>query len=721
MNSNKTEERKTNLNQTENITIKKIKINKKTPNIKSINTLSQSQQNFYNLNKNKNNNKKTLKPEKPKTNSVDSISLKKSYDIFHNNVNNTTININNIRSQLFKIRRVNSINENNKVNNNYNIYRSSIVKNNKDKKDMNININESNEHKLLYEDIIKLKTRINKLKMEYSFIKSLTRKKDEEIRELERYKEEAKYYYTKNDKNIFFDKLKYLKEIVDLKNKYEDIKIKLRKQKDDNLAIINQIKSLNIAELKAKIEEKIKQFKKDVEEFNKIRKINEDLENEISKTSFAKNKFMENHKFLIKLKLEYNQKHSLVKILEEKLDKLKQKCENINSQKDRILRRNSSIKSDNKKLLKERKTRQEYLIQKFEIEKQISSYETKTMDLKNKTLENEFNINKYSQKRNIEPLFRYKTFLEPNPYDNKAKKEMLYESLINDSKKNQNDIIEKIKELMEENDIKPKKNKMYNRIRIVKNSNKNLESNDINNITDNSQIFGNNLNHSIKDIKIEEENDDITNNKNGSDFIFLLNVMFIIKKIKKDKIEKILLDFVTQNYFVKTLEEKNIFLTNVSTEILQTIDNKKDINNLKEALLYLLENKFKENNVEFLKKVIDDIFLLENKDKILFNKKEEKNLLENLKNIFWGKNITSKLNKISDNIISYEYLESLLNEEKIFDFQENNENMKYFQFFIYIIKKKEKYLKKNYSLKEFDKKNILELLEELKPNHNDNI
>jgi hypothetical protein len=261
---------------------------------------------------------------------------------------------------------------------------------------------------------------------------------------------------------------------------------------------------------------------------------------------------------------------------------------------------------------------------------------------------------------------------------------------------------------------------MYNRIRIVKNSNKNLESNDINNITENSQLFGNNLNHSIKDIKIEEEKDEIIS-KNGSDFIFLLNVMFIIKKIKKEKIEKILLDFITQNYFVKTLEEKNIFLTNVSTEILQTIDNKKDINNLKEALLYLLENKFKENNVEFLKKVIDDIFLLENKDKILFNKKEEKNLLENLKNIFWGKNITSKLNKIQDNIISYEYLESLLNEEKIFDFQENNENMKYFQFFIYIIKKKEKYLKKNYSLKEFDKKNILELLEELKSNHNDNI
>ena len=79
------------------------------------------------------------------------------------------------------------------------------------------------------------------------------------------------------------------------------------------------------------------------------------------------NKFMENHKFLIKLKLEYNQKHSLVKILEEKLDKLKQKCENIISQKDRILRRNSSIKSDNKKLLNDRLLQRTSLESDYEI------------------------------------------------------------------------------------------------------------------------------------------------------------------------------------------------------------------------------------------------------------------------------------------------------------------------------------------------------------------
>ena len=716
MNSNQTEERKTNLNKTTNVTIKKIKISKKNPDIKSKNTLSQSQQNFYNLYKNKSNNKK---PDKPKTNSVDTINLKKSFDIFHNSLNNNTININNVRSQLFKIRRVNSMNENNKVNNNYNIYRSSIVKNNKDKNDVNTNINESNEHKLLYEDIIKLKTRINKLKMEYSFIKSLTRKKDEEIRELEKYKEEAKYYYGKNDRNLFFEKLKYLKEIVDLKNKYEEIKIKLRKQKDDNNTIINQIKSLNIAELKKKVDEKLKQLKKNVEEFNKIRKINEQLEEEISKTSVSKDKFMENHKFLIKLKLDYSQKKLLIKIMEEKLEKLKQKSENINSQKARILRRNSSIKSDNKKLLKERKKRQDYLIQQIEIEKKISSYEAKTMNLKNETTENEINIDKYSQKRNIEPLFRYNTFLERNPYDNKEKKEMLYESLINDSKKKQNDIIEKIRELMEEN-IKNRNNKKFNKIKIVKNSPKKLESTDMNNITDNSQIFGNNLNHSIKDIKIEEEKDEIII-KNNNEILFLLNIMFYLAKIKKEKIKGILLNYKTENYYVKSLSEKNSFLTNLTTEILQTINNKKDINNLKEVLLYLLENKYKNNEILFLNEAINDIFLLENQNKILFNKTEEKTLLEKIQNIFSEKDIQSKLNKIQDSIISYENLKSLLIKQKIFDLNENNEQIKYFQFFIYIIKKKESYLKKHYSLKEFDIKNILEILDELKPKPKEDI
>jgi hypothetical protein len=713
------EEKKIDMNEIPNLTLKKLKINKHNS---TNNIFTQSQKGFYALHKNK----KFIKSNKKKTNSF-GYTNENSINLRDKNYKNFYKTLQPIRNQLIKISKKNKKNETNLINSKLNLYKSTFIgkfekiNNNKinSNQNANSNINGSQENKLLYEDIIKLKTRINKLKMEYSFIKSLTRKKDEEIRELEKYKEEAKYYYGKNDRNLFFEKLKYLKEIVDLKNKYEEIKIKLRKQKDDNNTIINQIKSLNIAELKKKVDEKLKQLKKNVEEFNKIRKINEELEEEISKTSVSKDKFMENHKFLIKLKLDYSQKKLLIKIMEEKLEKLKQKSENINSQKARILRRNSSIKSDNKKLLKERKKRQDYLIQQIEIEKKISSYEAKTMNLKNETTENEINIDKYSQKRNIEPLFRYNTFLERNPYDNKEKKEMLYESLINDSKKKQNDIIEKIRELMEEN-IKNRNNKMFNKIKIVKNSPKKLESTDMNNITDNSQLFGNNLNHSIKDIKIEEEKDEIII-KNNNEILFLLNIMFYLAKIKKEKIKGILLNYKTENYYVKTLSEKNSFLTNLTTEILQTINNKKDINNLKEVLLYLLENKYKNNEILFLNEAINDIFLLENQNKILFNKTEEKTLLEKIQNIFSEKDIQSKLNKIQDSIISYENLKSLLIKQKIFDLNENNEQIKYFQFFIYIIKKKESYLKKHYSLKEFDIKNILEILDELKPKPKEDI
>ena len=95
--------------------------------------------------------------------------------------------------------------------------------------------------------------------------------------------------------------------------------------------------------------------------------------------------------------------------------------------------------------------------------------------------------------------------------------------------------------------------------------------------------------------------------------------------------------------------------------------------------------------------------------------------MEKIQNIFSEKDIQSKLNKIQDSIISYENLKSLLIKQKIFDLNENNEQIKYFQFFIYIIKKKESYLKKHYSLKEFDIKNILEILDELKPKPKEDI
>ena len=709
MKSQSNEEKKINSNQEQNFNIKKIKLNKNNYN----NTFFSfpKSKNINNLNKNKKAFNKT------KTKSVDSIYLR-TLHLMHKNQNNNTKIKNSIRSQIFKIRKINQINETSKMNSNFNLYKSTLNKNNT--QIISTNISESVEHKLLYEDIIKLKNRLNKLKMELSFLKSLNRKKDEEIRELEKYKEEAKYYQGKNDNNIFFQKLKFLKEIVKLKNIYEDIKIKLRKQKEINNNIMNQIKSIDITELKNECEESLKLLKKKLLEFNKIRKINQELEQKINKTDWAKTKFIENHQFLIKLKLDFNEKKFEIKILQEKANKLKDKYNFINSNKDRILRRNSSIKSDNKKLLKERKTRQDYIIKQIEIQKQITSFENKTQILKNEISENEQNIYDISFKKNTQPYYMFKPYLEQNPNDTKEKQITLYESLILDSKKKQNVIVEKIMELIEENDIMIER-KNYLKIKI-KNDNyddfhSDLDSMNINNMNDNSQIFGNNsnINSSIKDINIEDK-DEIFNKKKN-ELIFILNIMFYIRNIEKEKIKNILLNYKTENYYVSSLKEKNSFLMNLSSEILKTIQNKTDINNLKDILLFLLDNKYKDNKILFLNQVINDIYILENKTKILFNFNEEKILFEKLEKIFSKKNINSiisKLKNIKTKIISYENLKSLLTKEQFFSSQENIENTKLFQFFIYILKKNEDALSKKYALKEFNVKIILEFFSELK-------
>ena len=198
--------------------------------------------------------------------------------------------------------------------------------------------------------------------------------------------------------------------------------------------------------------------------------------------------------------------------------------------------------------------------------------------------------------------------------------------------------------------------------------------------------------------------------------------MFYIKNVKKEKIENISLNFKTENYYVETLTEKNNFLNNLSIEILSEINNKKDINKLKDILQYLLDIKYKDNKISFLNEIIKDIYILEDKNKIFFNEKEEEIYFGKIQKIFSDKDIASKLNEIKDEIISYDSLKSLFDKEKFFNDKETQENLKLFQFFIYIIKKKEILLNKKNSIEEFNKKIILEIFTVLnKKNKLDNI
>ena len=594
--------------------------------------------------------------------------------------------------------------------------------NNRNKVNTNItnNINQTVEHKLLYEDIIKLKSKINKLKMELSFLKGLNRKKDEEIKELEKYQEEVKYYSDKKENNAFYKKLEISQEIIKLKNKYESIRIEYAKQKDINQNLIKKIKYIDISAINKEINELKKILISKVEEFKILKKENDELEKKLSNSDWIKNKYEENHKFISQLKFNISKKLLLIEKKKKILQKLEEKYEKMKNKQNQILRRNSSIINDNKKLLDDKKLIQDNIIRQIEIQKKISAYENKTKDLMNETMNKENIINDYLQLNSTERrinknkinMVNFKPILEKNPNDFKKSNVILYESLIQESKKRQNELLNNIKELIEES-----KNEIRNGNNlIIPKKNEVNSNNNSNNIIDeeNSQLFSNYdiINSGIRDIDIEDSGEII---KKNNDFIYLLNVLFYIKNISQQKIQNILLNFKTEKYYIGNLNDKKDFLNNLSTEILGTIDNTNDINNMTEILAFLLDNKYQGKNILFLDNVINDIYLLNDNEKIFLNNNDEKIVMEKIRKIFDENNnklIKEKINKIKNKSnISYEKLKLILNEGKFFK-QEKDEEIKLLQFFIYFIKKREK-LTQNYSLNKFSINNLMNFMNEL--------
>ena len=566
-----------------------------------------------------------------------------------------------------------------------------IIKQNLNKTNPNSQLDkeEESKHKLLYENNIKLKTKINKLKLELFFAKSLSRKKDEEIAELNKHLEEAKLSSGKPDKQIYIEKVKYENKIMKLKNTFENLVEKIREKTNDNNSLLKQTKRIDINELINKIDEQTKILKAQYEILKSKNKINFDTQLKLNKSNWKKYKYLENDKFLNRLKSEFNKKLLKVEYLYVYVYRLREKCEKINSQKNQILRHNYSIKNDNMRLLGDKKDRQDYIMKKADIEKKILIYQRKAQDLTFQSKENENYIYTFlNQKNNKEDKndnFKYKTYLEPNPNENKGKQVILYESLIEESKKRQKELVKYI----------------YNLIN---------NKNNVNNIENNSKIFDKDININ-SDINFENMDEKINDKK---DFQFLLNVMFYIKNITKEKIENILLDFKTENYYIGNLEEKDNFISELASEILEKINNKKNINNLKEILTYLYETKYKNNKIIFLSKVLNDIYILDNTNIILFNIEQENILFQKLENIYLDKinSLIEKIKNIKEENISYAQLKKIFKEEDLY-IEEHEEKKKLFQFFIYILKKREYTFNQDYLLNEFSIKDILEFLNDL--------
>ena len=560
------------------------------------------------------------------------------------------------------------------------------------------NRSDINEQYSIYEDNIKLKTKINKLKIELFFAKNLNKKKDEEIKELYQYLEDAKFFLKKQKSNYYLKKIDIEKKIMILKDSFENIFSKLREKSEENNSLLKQIKNIDIENITYENEEYLNILKDKSKILESKNKINLELQKKVDKSFWKREKFISNDAFLEKLKFNCNKKYTIIEQLNKQAYILMKKVDEIKSQKNQIMRRNYTIKNENLKLLGDKKDLEEYLMKKAEIEKKISVYKKKSEDLVFKVNDNEryiksfLNSQKSTEKDKISD-FEYIPHLEPNPEENKEKQVYLYESLIQDSKKKQKKLIKIINDIIENTSSNATNNNINNDIN--------------NNINNNSKIFNEdiNYNYDFNEISIEDKDAKM------KEFQFLLNLMFYIKNITKEKITNILLNYKTESFYIGNLNEKDNFIKELTVEILRTINNKKDINNLTEILLYLFQTKYNNNKILFLDKVVDDIYVLDNLNKLPFIKEKENELFLKLENIYLDKinSLTEKMNEIKQEKILYEKLKSIFIEEELYN-ENHEEKVKIFQFFIYILKKRETTSNQSYSLVELSVKDILEFL-----------
>ncbi len=343
--------------------------------------------------------------------------------------------------------------------------------------------------------------------------------------------------------------------------------------------------------------------------------------------------------------------------MKEHLQYLKDQFNKMDENKKKLLTYNDSIEKNNQKLLLEKKKREEFLMKKPVIIRKIKEFEKKAKDLDTKERQNSLNIininnmrNKRIEQQQEQEKVKFIIDIQANPIENINQKILLYDSLIKESKERQNEFIElfeyyndyiKQKEnyeiikkeanLIEEKDNQENNDDVSSSSRIKQqnieeknNEGKTNENTPFIRSSLNSTNRNNDINIDKDDENKKEINDD-NNNNNGNkkkyqNFKFLLSIMINIKGVEKDKIENILLNFRTQNYFLDNLTDKNNYLFKLSKEILSLIGakNEKDINSLKNMLIYYLEEKYQNNKESFLNNIVNDF--VENNQLLLFNK-----------------------------------------------------------------------------------------------------
>ena len=559
-------------------------------------------------------------------------------------------------------------------------------------------------HKLLYDDIIKLKTKLNKLQLELIVTKSENRKKEEQLKKAEQILEYAK---SKEKEKIHVENLKRENQIIILKENYQNLQDEKKKLCENNIEIEKDIKTTNIKEIELRNYNNLIILKDKINQYQNILMNNRERGKELLLYKNKKITFFNNHFYLEDILNKIDKKNRKINIMKNKLQKLKDNFNKMDEDKKRIIRYNDSLEKLNQKLLIDKKKRENFILKKPDIKLKISEYEEKIKDLEDeeKNMDKKIEMNENNNKKLKEPKITYhKIYIETNPEDKIEQKVRLYESLIKESKNRQNEFIELFKYY---NDYIQQKNNyeiINNEVNFLEEKNKN------------SYINNSNDNNKEEKLKTNEKDKKEIKQKKFNDFIFLLNMMIYIKKVEKHKISNILLNFKTQNLFLGNLDDKNTYLLNLSKEILALINdkNENDIELLKKFFIYLFEEKYQNNKESFLDNIINDLI-----QDVSYKENKEQNLIEKIKKNYKNNldTIIEKIKKTNQKIITYKKIKKIFKDEKLY-IKKNNEKLELFKFFVYILKRDCCSNENTISIYDFYTEDILNLFKNLYENNN---
>ena len=544
----------------------------------------------------------------------------------------------------------------------------------------------NNNKDILYQDSIKLKTKINKLKKELSIMKSDNVKKTEEI------KKRKRDIISAQTREKTYDNLKDENTISKLKDNYESLKYKIKIMKETNSKLINDLKSMNLFSKEKENTDNLFLLKNKIFQYNNSLQQNLEFNNKIFFNYFNREEFFTNHNYIENIQKQIEEKSKKIFLMKENLIQIKQRYNKIEQERKKLLSYNNSLEKRNEKLLIEKKTREDFILQKPIILGKINEYEKKIKGFEDLNKKNESEIAKLSnasklilkqlkESQKSKPMDYDKLIsIENNPFENMDQKIILLESLIKESKDRQNEFIEIFEYYDDYVQQKEKYDIINDEAKMIEEKNflniNNNDNNDNNLINDENNIINNENENNIENIeedKSQEKEENILNNspssinsKNKEKFnenekeedkedTKENKEEIIQQEIKEQEKEKevintveekkyknfqFLLAIIFMNQGLKkekiekiiseensdTNEDNNNYLSNLSQKILNLIEdkNEKDIKILTKIFKYQLEQNYSSDINTFKEKIIQDF--LENNKFTLIQSEEDENL-----------------------------------------------------------------------------------------------